>query len=166
MGFADGARTGWDGVRLLDAGSHRIRRNRLSGCFSMVCRSLRMPARRMPPAISRERPASSFGAPLRGMSAASMRCCTGSGGDSETKNGVKGMNEQSEPWKALPELPADVVAYSRTPDFTPETLPEAFKAAHTTKSGVWGVIHVLDGCLSYYLEPPHEGSKLVSAGET
>jgi tellurite methyltransferase len=95
-----------------------------------------------------------------------MRCCTGSGGDSETKNGVKGMNEQSEPWKALPELPADVVAYSRTPDFTPETLPEAFKAAHTTKSGVWGVIHVLDGCLSYHLEPPHEGSKLVSAGET
>lgn len=77
------------------------------------------------------------------------------------------MNEQSEPWKALPpELPADVVAYSRTPDFTPETLPEAFKSAHTTKSGVWGLIHVLEGRLSYHLEPPHQGSKLVSAGET
>ena len=28
------------------------------------------------------------------------------------------------------------------------------------------MIHVLDGRLSYHLEPPHEGSKLVSAGET
>jgi tellurite resistance-related uncharacterized protein len=80
---------------------------------------------------------------------------------------AKRMNEQSESGKALPpELPADVVSYSRTPDFTPETLPKAFKSAHTTKSGVWGLIHVLDGRLSYHLEPPHEGSKLVSAGET
>ena len=77
------------------------------------------------------------------------------------------MNEQSEPRRALqPALPADVVAYRRTPDFTPETLPEAFKSAHMTKSGVWGLIHVLDGRLSYHLEPPHQGSKLVSAGET
>ncbi|MBU6456079.1 MAG: DUF1971 domain-containing protein [Bradyrhizobium sp.] len=77
------------------------------------------------------------------------------------------MNEQSELWQAIPPgLPADVVAYGRTPDFTPQTLPAAFKSAHTTKSGVWGLIRVLEGRLSYHLELPHEGSKLVSAGET
>jgi hemoglobin len=31
---------------------------------------------------------------------------------------------------------------------------------------VWGLIRVLEGRLSYHLEPPHQGSKLVSAGET
>lgn len=77
------------------------------------------------------------------------------------------MKEPIEVLIALPsELPTDVVAYSRTPEFTEETLPEALKAAHTTKPGVWGLIHVLQGQLFYCLEAPHEGQRLIYAGET
>jgi hemoglobin len=76
------------------------------------------------------------------------------------------MNERRELSIALPpELPPDVVAYSRTPEFTAKTLPEALKAAHTTKRGVWGLIHVLDGQLFYCLEAPHKGQRLINAGE-
>lgn len=77
------------------------------------------------------------------------------------------MNEPTELLIALPsELPADVVAYKRTAEFTAKTLPEALKAAHTTKSGVWGLIHVLDGQLLYCLEAPHKGQRLINPGET
>jgi tellurite resistance-related uncharacterized protein len=68
---------------------------------------------------------------------------------------------------ALPsELPDNVIGYRRTPEFTEDTLPEALKAAHATKRGVWGLIHVLDGQLFYCLEPPHEGQRLIDPGET
>lgn len=77
------------------------------------------------------------------------------------------MNEPTGLLTALPsQLPADVIAYSRTPEFTAKTLPEALKAAHTTKPGVWGLIHVLDGQLFYCLETPHEGQRLINPGET
>lgn len=77
------------------------------------------------------------------------------------------MNEPSRLCGAIPsELPGDVVAYGRTPDFTLETLPEALTSGHTTKPGVWGLIHVLEGRLFYALEPPHIGQIVLAAGET
>lgn len=77
------------------------------------------------------------------------------------------MNGSTELLIVLPsELPDNVIGYSRTPEFTEDTLPEALKAAHTTKRGVWGLIHVLDGQLFYCLEPPHKGQRLIYAGET
>jgi len=62
-------------------------------------------------------------------------------------------------------LPAGVTAYGRSPDFTPENLPARLQAAHATKDGTWGLLHVLEGKVLYQLEAPHEDSQLASAGE-
>jgi tellurite resistance-related uncharacterized protein len=55
-------------------------------------------------------------------------------------------------------LPPDVVAYRRTPEFSEATVPAALRRAHTTKSGVWGRIHVVSGSLCYRIlgSPPEE----------
>ncbi|MBX9648146.1 MAG: DUF1971 domain-containing protein, partial [Xanthobacteraceae bacterium] len=77
------------------------------------------------------------------------------------------MHEPSPLWKAIPsKLPDDVVSYGRTPEFTPETLPDALKSAHSTKPGVWALIHVLEGQLFYSLEPPHGGDIVLAEQET
>ncbi|HEY5722584.1 MAG TPA: DUF1971 domain-containing protein [Allosphingosinicella sp.] len=46
-------------------------------------------------------------------------------------------------------LPGSVVSYRRTPEFSEATVPAGLKRAHSTKEGVWGLIHVLDGRLRY-----------------
>lgn len=57
----------------------------------------------------------------------------------------------------LKPLPGDVLPYSRTPEFSETTVPEALRARHDTKAGVWGRIHVLEGRLRYrILEPQPE----------
>jgi tellurite resistance-related uncharacterized protein len=62
-------------------------------------------------------------------------------------------------------LPAGLVAYGRSMEFTPETLPAKFKAAHSTKAGTWGLLHVLEGKVLYSLEPPQSGEQLAASGE-
>ncbi|MEX2480979.1 MAG: DUF3565 domain-containing protein [Gammaproteobacteria bacterium] len=52
------------------------------------------------------------------------------------------------------EIPASLHAYKRTPEFTESTIPQGLQAAHATKKGVWGQIHVLDGRLQYTIESP------------
>jgi len=64
------------------------------------------------------------------------------------------------------ELPAGLVAYGQSPVFTPDTLPAKLQAAHSTKTGTWGLLHVLEGAVLYRLEPPREGETLITAGET
>jgi len=57
----------------------------------------------------------------------------------------------------LKELPPKLVAYQRTKEFTNETIPAGLRRSHTTKRGVWGRIHVLEGSLRYrILEPALE----------
>jgi len=63
-------------------------------------------------------------------------------------------------------LPSGLEAYSRSPDFTPDTLPAKFREFHTTKVGVWGVIHVIEGALRYRLEAPHVGEVVANAAPT
>jgi tellurite resistance-related uncharacterized protein len=46
-------------------------------------------------------------------------------------------------------LPPDVRAYRRTDTFSEETVPAALRRSHSTKDGVWGLIHVLEGRLAY-----------------
>lgn len=47
--------------------------------------------------------------------------------------------------------------YRTTPVFDAETLPAALRAEHRTKSGVWGVIRVLEGQLRLtFINPPSE----------
>jgi tellurite resistance-related uncharacterized protein len=47
--------------------------------------------------------------------------------------------------------------YRSTPVFDQDSLPAALRAEHDTKSGVWGVIRILEGRLLYtVLDPPSE----------
>jgi tellurite resistance-related uncharacterized protein len=50
-----------------------------------------------------------------------------------------------------------VPPYRSTPLFDQDTLPNALRARHDTKAGVWGVIRVIAGELKLtYLDPPSE----------
>ena len=58
-------------------------------------------------------------------------------------------------------LPPDVHPYRSTPDFTQTTVPDALLREHTTKSGTWGLIQVIEGELDYIiLEPVEECVRL------
>lgn len=58
-------------------------------------------------------------------------------------------------------LPSDVRPYHSTPGFTETTVPDSLLREHTTKSGTWGVIHVIEGELDYrILEPVEECMRL------
>ena len=52
------------------------------------------------------------------------------------------------------ELPERFQAYKRTPEFDAASIPDGLRKAHTTKSGVWAKIHVLDGQLRYSVHAP------------
>ncbi|CAN7411846.1 DUF1971 domain-containing protein [Phenylobacterium sp. LjRoot219] len=52
------------------------------------------------------------------------------------------------------QLPSDVRPYRRTEVFTEATVPAALRRAHNTKAGVWGLIHVLEGRLTYRVTDP------------
>ncbi|MCB5191178.1 DUF1971 domain-containing protein [Methylobacillus arboreus] len=63
------------------------------------------------------------------------------------------------------QLPRGLEAYKRTPEFTPDNLPAALQSQHSTKPGVWGLLHVLEGQVIYHLASPHEASAIADAGE-
>jgi tellurite methyltransferase len=46
-------------------------------------------------------------------------------------------------------LPQGLKPYKRTPTFSAETVPAALLRDHSTKSGVWGLIHVVSGEVIY-----------------
>lgn len=54
----------------------------------------------------------------------------------------------------MKQLPADVVPYKRTPEFTEETIPAGLLSAHQTKESVWARIVVLEGQLQYTINEP------------
>jgi tellurite resistance-related uncharacterized protein len=58
-------------------------------------------------------------------------------------------------------LPPGLVPYKRTDVFTEATVPKGLLKAHSTKDGVWGLIHVLEGRLAYRIRDPRR-----SASET
>jgi len=49
------------------------------------------------------------------------------------------------------EMPIGFVAYKRTPEFTEATVPQGLLRDHSTKSGVWAQIHVVEGTLRYHV---------------
>jgi tellurite resistance-related uncharacterized protein len=70
-----------------------------------------------------------------------------------TNIGKKRMPRSPAPEK----LPPGLTAYKRTPIFDSEALPPALRQEHSTKPGVWALIHVLEGRLAYtILEPRAE----------
>ncbi|HET6536494.1 MAG TPA: DUF1971 domain-containing protein [Sphingopyxis sp.] len=47
--------------------------------------------------------------------------------------------------------PPGLIGYKRTPDFTETNIPQGLLAEHSTKEGVWGLIHVEAGALRYWI---------------
>ena len=46
-------------------------------------------------------------------------------------------------------IPPTAKPYKRSPVFTETTVPEGFLRDHSTRHGVWGVIHVASGSLRF-----------------
>lgn len=51
-------------------------------------------------------------------------------------------------------IPEGVAAFRRTPLFTEAAIPAALLADHRTKTGSWGLIHVVKGRLLYAVTDP------------
>ena len=52
------------------------------------------------------------------------------------------------------QLPENLSAYKKTPEFTESTVPAGLLNQHQTKAGVWGKIVVLAGELEYTIAEP------------
>ncbi len=63
----------------------------------------------------------------------------------------------------MEELPPSLRPYRRTPTFDAETLPAGLRQSHRTKPGVWGLIQVLSGRLTYHIETSGETLTLTPA---
>lgn len=63
-------------------------------------------------------------------------------------------------------LPKGLHAYKRTASFSEVTVPAGLLGEHATKEGVWGLIHVEEGQLSYVVVDPRRAasSRLLTAG--
>ena len=61
-----------------------------------------------------------------------------------------------------PEIPIGFEPYSRTPVFTEESIPKALLERHSTKAGVWALIHVKSGSLHYHVHEPLNQSYLLT----
>ena len=53
------------------------------------------------------------------------------------------------------EIPNGYAPYRRTPLFTNDSIPKGLQSRHTTKKGVWGIIHVRSGSLRYRIHEPY-----------
>jgi tellurite resistance-related uncharacterized protein len=51
-------------------------------------------------------------------------------------------------------LPPGLAPYRRTPVFDQDSLPAGLRREHSTKAGVWALIHVLEGRLRYRILDP------------
>ena len=49
----------------------------------------------------------------------------------------------------MPTLPGGLTPYRKTPVFTAATVPDGITGDHSTKPGVWALIHVVRGTLRY-----------------
>lgn len=49
----------------------------------------------------------------------------------------------------MKDLPNNLEAYKRTPEFNESSVPKGLLKAHQTKQGVWGKIVILEGELEY-----------------
>jgi len=61
-------------------------------------------------------------------------------------------------------MPAGLIAYKRTPLFDETTLPDALRKSHSTKAGVWGALHVLEGELLFRRLAPLSEHRLEAGG--
>lgn len=62
-------------------------------------------------------------------------------------------------------LPAGLEKYSATKQFTKGTFPKSLERNHSTKPGVWGVLHVTTGCVEFHDDNLDE-TREIEAGQT
>src|SRR5262245_57094455 len=62
------------------------------------------------------------------------------------------------------ELPAGHREYRRTATFSERDAPDALRRRHTTKAGVWALVHVVSGALRYRILDPFESVERLEAG--
>ena len=65
----------------------------------------------------------------------------------------------------MKQLPDAAVPYRRTSEFDEQSVPQGLRRAHSTKSGVWGRIRVLEGRLLYRILADDGPGKGSGAGE-
>lgn len=56
------------------------------------------------------------------------------------------------------DLPSNLEPYKRTAAFSESTVPTGLLSDHSTKEGVWGLIHVEEGKLRYLLSDPRRAA--------
>jgi tellurite methyltransferase len=61
-------------------------------------------------------------------------------------------------------LPPGAVSVRRTPEFSESSIPPALRHRHATKAGVWGLIQVIDGSLTYRVLEPTPSEATLTTG--
>ena len=61
-------------------------------------------------------------------------------------------------------LPASAEPYQRTDEFSEATIPAGLRRRHTTRSGVWGRICVLEGEIAYRILEPAPREHVLAPG--
>ena len=62
------------------------------------------------------------------------------------------------------ELPEGFAEYKRTARFTQESVPAGLRSRHTTKAGIWALIHVTAGRLRYRIHEPFDEEQILEPG--
>jgi tellurite resistance-related uncharacterized protein len=62
-------------------------------------------------------------------------------------------------------VPDDCPPYRRTSVFTQDTIPDGLLRAHRTASGVWALIHVIEGELIYRISGPAGSERVIGAAD-
>jgi tellurite resistance-related uncharacterized protein len=77
------------------------------------------------------------------------------------------MTEGEEPVPSATTLPDGLEPYQQTPIFTEVSLPAGLRKDHSTKPGVWGLIHVSEGQLRYVVtDPRRAGGEIILNAES
>jgi hemoglobin len=63
-------------------------------------------------------------------------------------------------------LPAGLQCYRRTLHFSPANVPAALLSSHSVKSGVWGLLRVINGRVRFCLDSGARDSAVVGEGGT
>jgi tellurite methyltransferase len=63
-----------------------------------------------------------------------------------------------------PAVPPGAVCVRRTPDFSESTIPGGLLHCHSTKPGVWGLIQIIEGSLTYRVLEPTATEAVLTPG--
>lgn len=61
------------------------------------------------------------------------------------------------------EMPQGYAPYRRTPIFTQDSIPPGLRSRHSTKSGIWGLIHIQHGNLRYIVHEPYNTETMLDS---